>query len=90
MKKDDAEIKDISASEGSFNNIEVWEDYVRIRDLVIALIVCSATTLGGYFLAPNTPPKPLFFGLTGAILGFVICTVIIKPKRVFIEGGQED
>jgi hypothetical protein len=77
-------------SKGSKKNIEVWEDLVNIKDLVIALIVCSVTTLGAYFIAPDEPPRPLFFGLSGAIIGFVICTIFIKPKRIVIEIKQED
>jgi hypothetical protein len=90
MKSVHTEIKESPESEDSKKNIEVWEDLVRVKDLVIALIVCSVTTLGGYFLAPKDPPKPLFFGLSGAIIGFVICTIFIKPKRIFIERNQED
>lgn len=74
----------------SKNNIEIWEDIVNIKDLIISLGVCSFTTLGGYFIAPLEPPKPLFFGLSGAIVGFIILAVIIKPKRDFIETNQED
>ncbi|MCM0649784.1 hypothetical protein NBE98_15565 [Clostridium swellfunianum] len=72
------------------NNIEVWEDLVNIKDLLISLIVCSITTLGGYFAAPNKPPKPLLFGLTGAIVGFVICSILVKPKRTFVEINKEN
>ena len=67
------------------DNVEVWEDLVHIKDLVISLLICSITTLGGYFIAPNDPPKPLFYGLIGALIGFAICSVIIKPKRTFKE-----
>lgn len=73
----------------SKKNIEVWEDLVNIKDLVLSLILCSVTTLGGYFIAPKHPPKPLFFGLAGAIIGFVICSILIKPKRTFIETNQD-
>ena len=72
------------------NNIEVWEDLVNIKDLVLALVICSVTTLGAYFIAPNEPPKPLFFGLIGALIGFVICSIIIKPKRIFVEAEDEE
>lgn len=65
--------------------VEVWEDVVSIKDLVISLIICSIMTLGAYLLAPNDPPKPLFFGLSGALIGFIVCSVIIKPKRNLIE-----
>lgn len=89
MNNTDTEIKVSRESENAKQNIEVWEDLVRIKDLVIALIICSFTTLGGYFIAPKVPPRPLFFGLVGAILGFIICTLLIKPKRIFIEGNEE-
>lgn len=79
------DLNEAPSSESVKNNIEVWEDLVNIKDLVISLIVCSITTLGGYFLAPKVPPKPLLFGLLGAIIGFVICAILIKPKRIFIE-----
>lgn len=42
------------------NNIEVWEDIVNIKDLIISLIICTMTTFIAYILAPNEPPKPLF------------------------------
>jgi hypothetical protein len=70
---------------GPKDHVEVWEDLVRIKDLVFSLFICSITTLGGYFIAPNDPPKPLFYGLIGALIGFGICSIVIKPKRVFRE-----
>lgn len=83
-------IKESPEREDLKNNIEVWEDLVSIKDLVISLIVCSVMSLGGYFLAPNIPPRPLFGGLIGAILGFILCSIFIKPKRVIIETNQEE
>ncbi|NLK28576.1 MAG: hypothetical protein GX306_09580 [Clostridiales bacterium] len=67
------------------NNIEVWEDLVKIKDLAKALIICIITTFSGYFLAPNDSYKPLLFGLVGAITGFIISSIIIEPKRKFIQ-----
>jgi hypothetical protein len=90
MKSTYTKIKKSPEREGTKQNIEVWEDLVRIKDLVISLILCSVTTLGGYFLAPKDPPKPLFFGLSGAIIGFVVCSIFIKPKRIFVETKEED
>ena len=69
-------------------NFEVWEDLVYIRDLILALIICLATTFSGYFLAPDEPPMPLFFGLAGAISGFIVSSIIIKPKRVLKDEGD--
>ncbi|HLR67411.1 hypothetical protein [Virgibacillus alimentarius] len=70
-------------------NVEIWEDVVNIKDLLISLIISSITTLGGYLIAPDTPPKPLIFGLIGAIIGFIISSVIIKPKRTFQMMDEE-
>ncbi|MDS9473199.1 hypothetical protein [Sporosarcina pasteurii] len=70
-------------------NIEVWEDLVHIKDLLLALLICSVTTLSGYFIAPSEPPKPLFFGLFGALIGFLITSIIIQPKRTF-NGTKEE
>lgn len=70
-------------------NIEIWEDLVQIKDLLIALLICVSTTFFGYFIAPGGPPKPLFFGLIGAIIGFIITSIIINPKREFAEGDGE-
>jgi hypothetical protein len=76
--------------ETSTDNIEVWEDLVRIKSLVLSLLICSFTSLVGYFIAPNDPPKPLFFGLIGALLGFIICSYFVKPKRVIRVINRED
>jgi len=67
------------------NNIEIWDDLVEIKDLVKALIICIITTFSGYFMAPKDSYKPLLFGLFGAITGFIVSCIIIKPKRKFIQ-----
>ncbi len=65
--------------------IEIWDDVVRVRDLVLAIAISSITTLGGYFAAPDHAPMPLLFGLIGAVIGFMVCSLFIKPKRIFEE-----
>lgn len=66
--------------------IEIWGDLVTIKDLIIAIAVCSGFTMAGYFIAPAADQtKQLFFGLGGAVLGFLITTFAIKPKRTVIE-----
>lgn len=69
--------------------IEIWDDVVRIRDLVLAIAINSITTLGGYFAAPDHAPMPLLFGLIGAVIGFMICSLFIKPKRIFEESERK-
>ncbi|WP_438318900.1 hypothetical protein [Sporosarcina sp. FA9] len=75
----------LQEKEEAKDNIVVWEDLVNIKDLVLAISICSVTTLGAYFIAPNEPPLPLFYGLSGALIGFIISSIFIKPKRVFEE-----
>lgn len=85
-KKDIIDIKDSMNKK----SIEIWEDLVNIKDLLIALCICIITTFTGYLLAPNKAPWPLLFGLIGAFIGFIISSFIIKPKRDFEESNMED
>lgn len=71
------------------NNIEIWGDHVQIKDLLIAIVICSITTIGGYLIAPNESPKPLIFGLIGGIIGFLANTFLIKPKRFLKQENEE-
>ncbi|MDR0922409.1 MAG: hypothetical protein LBM95_08505 [Lactobacillales bacterium] len=67
-------------------NIDIWGDYVRLRDLIISIAITAVLTMGCYFLAPNNDTtKQLFYGLGGAVLGFIISTLVISPKRVVTE-----
>ncbi|EUJ25990.1 hypothetical protein MFLO_14612 [Listeria floridensis FSL S10-1187] len=66
-------------------NVEIWSDLVNIKDLILAIVICIVFTMGGYFIAPNKAPMPLFFGLGGAMLGFIISSLLIKPKRTLSE-----
>ena len=65
--------------------VEIWGDVVEIRLLVMSIFLSSLSTMGAYFLAPSGDKiKQLFFGLGGAVLGFVISAIFIKPKRIII------
>ncbi len=62
--------------------VEIWGDIVELKALVLAIIISSTTTMGSCFFAPKGhQTKELFFGLGGAVLGFIISTILIKPKR---------
>lgn len=69
----------MSKNSGQF--YEVWEDTATIRDLVVALAITVGLTMGGYLLAPDEAPLPLIAGLSGAVIGFIICSVITPTKR---------
>ncbi|WP_017473566.1 hypothetical protein [Amphibacillus jilinensis] len=76
------------SQEETGENIEIWADLVSIRDLTIAIAITVVTTLVGYFIAPANEPMPLIFGLVGAVIGFIISSIMIKPKRQFKPSGQ--
>ncbi|WP_348920812.1 hypothetical protein [Enterococcus rotai] len=72
------------------NLIELWGDLVDLKDLIMAILICSVTTMGSFFLAPaQDTTKQLFFGLGGAVLGFIISTFLIRPKRTVITEDDD-
>ncbi|WP_232510312.1 hypothetical protein [Paenibacillus crassostreae] len=74
------------------NMVEVWGDVVELKSLVLAIMIASVSTMGAYFLAPgDNRTSQLLFGLAGAVIGFIISTVLIKPKRILtLEENQEE
>lgn len=71
------------------NLIEIWEDNVNVKDLIIAMILCIGFSLGGYLIAFGEIP-PLIFGLGGGVIGFIISSIIIKPKRKLTITKEDD
>lgn len=66
--------------------VEIWGDVVEIKSLLISIIISLVSTMSLYFLAPqDDKTQALFFGLAGAVLGFVISTILIKPKRTITK-----
>lgn len=65
--------------------VEIWGDVIEVKHLIISIIISSIFTMGGYFLAPsNDKTRQLFYGLLGAVIGFIISTFLIKPKRIIV------
>lgn len=69
---------------------EVWEDTAGVRDLVRALVITVGLTMGAYIAAPDEPPAPLIAGLSGAVVGFIICSVITPTKRTLDTVEADD
>lgn len=69
--------------------IEIWEDVVSLKELILSLLICLFTSFAGYYLAPIKEPWPLLLGLLGAILGFIISSAVIKPKRILIQESED-
>lgn len=62
-------------------HIEVWNDLVSARDLVLSLTVCGLCSVGALVLATLTGGDLLFWGLGGCVLGFVLSCLLVRPKR---------
>lgn len=62
-------------------NIEVWNDLVSPRDLLISLavaVVCAGAAVG---LAGGFGGKVLFWGLGASVVGFALNCFLVTPKR---------
>ncbi|HHV46411.1 MAG TPA: hypothetical protein GXX53_05895 [Tissierellia bacterium] len=71
--------------EKKYTMVEIWGDVIRIKDLIVSVAISSIFTMAAYFLAPsNNRVRELFYGLLGAVLGFIVTNVLIKPKRVIV------
>lgn len=72
--------------------ITIWGDAVGLFDLIQSLLISACLTLGGFFMADSqTPTQQLFFGLLGAVLGFIINSFLVKPKRnISTENTQSE
>lgn len=70
--------------------VEIWGDNVKLKDLGIAMALCISFALGGYILAPGDAPQPLIIGLIGGVVGFIISSIIIKPKRTISKMNGDE
>jgi uncharacterized BrkB/YihY/UPF0761 family membrane protein len=65
--------------------IEIWGDVVESRHLLISMIITTFTTFLLFSFAPKGDrPMGLLLGLTGAVIGFLISILLIRPKRHLI------
>ncbi|PAV30512.1 hypothetical protein CIL05_05260 [Virgibacillus profundi] len=90
MTKKQPPVHQSNDKDNNGENIEVWEDIVNIKDLILSIAICTITTLGGYLIAPDDSSKQLMFGLIGVVVGFAICSIIIKPKRTITYVDEEN
>ncbi|MDY6985494.1 MAG: hypothetical protein SVE93_03705 [Candidatus Thermoplasmatota archaeon] len=60
--------------------IELYSEYVSLKDLAICVPVCAACAFLLYFFSP-VPTMRITFGLVGAFIGFGVSALITKPKR---------
>ena len=77
-------MRDISeaASESTGrHNIEVWNDLVSIKDLLICLQISAAYAACAALLAIVVGGQPLFWGLGASVIGFTVNCFFVTPKR---------
>ena len=72
------------------NYVDIWGDNVSLKDLGIAMLLCIGFSLGGYLIAPGEAPQPLIFGLVGGMIGFILSSILIKPKRKIIKMKESE
>lgn len=82
-------IKNRDSDNKKADMIEIWEDVVSLKELILSLVLCIFTSFFGYYLAPDKEPWPLLLGLLGAIAGFIISSIVVKPKRILTQEREE-
>ena len=63
------------------NNIEVWNDLVSPRDLIICLVISVICVIAAVLFSVYLGGKPLFWGLGASTIGFIACRFLVTPKR---------
>lgn len=62
-------------------NIEVWNDLVSPRDLLVCLAVSAVCAVAAVLIASNTGGQTLYWGLGASVVGFVLNCFLVTPKR---------
>ncbi|MFW6284967.1 MAG: hypothetical protein ACOC2X_01175 [Bacillota bacterium] len=66
--------------------IRIWGDVVSAKTLVYSIVIIGSATMGAHLLAPShNDTLGLFFGIGGAMTGFLITVLLFKPKRHIVE-----
>lgn len=63
------------------DNIEVWNDLVSPRDLLICLLISAVCVVVAVTFSTYFGGKPLFWGLGASTAGFIACCLLVTPKR---------
>lgn len=72
---------DAPPSDANEQYIEVWNDLVSAKHLTWSLITCGGAVAVALGLATLFSASLFMWGLGGAVVGFVACTVMFSPKR---------
>ena len=80
-----------SDSEGTGRqNIEVWNDLVSPRDLVICLLISVACAAAAVLVSARLGGQTLFWGLGASVAGFIVNCLLVTPKREVVIVDDAD
>lgn len=61
--------------------IEVWGDRTSLRSLCLALAISTVSTALAAGIAALTHESLFFWGLGGAVFGFIVSSIALTPQR---------
>ena len=83
-----------AGSEGTERqNIEVWNDLVSPKDLVICLLVAVACAVAAVMISSRIGGQTLFWGLGASVVGCIVNCFLVAPKRevdIVDEASKKD
>lgn len=75
------DISEAASESTGRHNIEVWNDLVSVKDLLICLQISAAYAACAALLAIVVGGQPLFWGLGASVIGFTVNCFFVSPKR---------
>ena len=75
------DIPEAGSEDAERQNIEVWNDLVSPKDLVISLLVAVVCAVAAVLLSLAVGGQTLFWGLGASVVGFTVNCFLVTPKR---------
>lgn len=75
------DISEAASESTGRHNIEVWNDLVSVKDLLICLQISAAYAACAALLSIVVGGQPLFWGLGASVIGFTVNCFFVTPKR---------
>ena len=87
------DISEAASESTGRHNIEVWNDLVSPKDLVICLLVAVACAVAAVMISSRIGGQTLFWGLGASVVGFIVNCFLVTPKRevdIVDEASKKD
>lgn len=75
------DISEVASESTGRHDIEVWNDLVSVKDLLICLQISAAYAACAALLSIVVGGQPLFWGLGASVIGFTVNCFFVTPKR---------